>query len=329
MVAPYSPEIEQVGGAASGGRSAAALTAAEPMDSEMGGVPLYDDDAWRTGTMMRDSTAFTEEDFVPATLARQRLQAVVQDMDAMRKNHHAMMIEVRKNYETIGVETKGYYTKYIGDLSDRYNVVLSHLKKDADVAKQAEMELRAEVVPLREEVHARALQVNELEAEVEKLDAARSAVATEAQVAKVAAADVAEKAAEELAHHEVASAAAAAHEEAAVAEVEAHRMAEREALEAGNAGAVAAAKADREAAEGRARAAEESSKLALADAQAAQQHGRESAAAHEEAVMEEVVQQSAPSPPSADGPMTPRDDKGPRVHELEASVAALEVRFCI
>ena len=313
-ITPFSPDE----GASAITSSAGAL---EPVDSEMGGMQpaLYDEQAWGTGTMMRQSTRFTEEDYVPATIARQRLQAVVTDMDAMRKSHHAMMLEVRKNYETIGEETKGYYTKYIGDLSDRYNRSLHVLKKDVQEAKAAAEAMRAEVVPLRDELAARELQVNQLRDEVKDLDAARSAAADEAAMAKAAAAEVAAQAAQEAERHRQASQQAAQAAAQAAAEVESQRQAEREALRSGNAEAVAAAKADREAAEARARAAEESSKQALVEAQGAQVQAAQAAEAEQEAVMEEVVQQAAPPPPA---PVA--QDDGPQVQELEASVATLE-----
>ena len=106
------------------------------------------------------------------------------------KSHHAMMLEVRKNYEVIGEETKKYYSKYIGDLGDRYNRSLQSLKKDVDKARAAEEAMRAEVVPLRDELVAREQQVHELQHEVQSLDAARSGAAEEATAAKAAAADV-------------------------------------------------------------------------------------------------------------------------------------------
>ena len=122
-VTPFAPGDATVGGA-------------PEVDAEMGGLQpaVYDEQAWSTGETMRQSAAFTEEDYVPAVMARQRLQAVVRDMDAMRKDHHAMMVEVRKNYETIADETKVYYTQYIGDLGERYNDRLAGLKRETDEA---------------------------------------------------------------------------------------------------------------------------------------------------------------------------------------------------
>jgi hypothetical protein len=59
-------------------------------DVEMGEMgllagALYDEQAWAAGERLRQTgEGFAEEDYVPAKLARQRLQTVVADMDAMR-----------------------------------------------------------------------------------------------------------------------------------------------------------------------------------------------------------------------------------------------------
>jgi hypothetical protein len=79
-VLPHSP-----------GESSSAVVALTPraeVDAEMGhglAGALYDEQAWAAGEILRKASAgFAEEDYVPASLARQRLQTVVADMDAMR-----------------------------------------------------------------------------------------------------------------------------------------------------------------------------------------------------------------------------------------------------
>ena len=129
-------------------------------DVERGALLPYDEQAWQTGETLRSRGDFTEEDYIPAVVARERLQTVVSEMEGMRRAHHSMLVEVRKNYEVIGEETKGYYAQYIADLTDRYHRHLKGLQRETERAKEA-------VLPLRDELAARELQVEELRQEVE------------------------------------------------------------------------------------------------------------------------------------------------------------------
>jgi hypothetical protein len=89
-------------------------------DMELGGLPaVYDEQAWANGELLR--AAATTEEYVPISLARERLQEAVDDMEVMRTDHLAVVMEVRGHYETILRDMNRVFSEHSEGARDAYN----------------------------------------------------------------------------------------------------------------------------------------------------------------------------------------------------------------
>lgn len=128
-------------------------SSASPRDLELGDTAVYDEAAWLNGDLIEDKL-LQREDYVPVSLARERLQEAVDDMDLMKTEHLAMVMEVRAHYETILREAKRLYHAHSAAAGETYRSNVAKLKARASGARARCKKLESEVENLRQQIDA-------------------------------------------------------------------------------------------------------------------------------------------------------------------------------